>query len=161
MKAKTIEERFWANFVKGAEDECWLWTGGLKGKYGNCRYKGRCHTASRVSYELHYGVEVPRGKCVRHTCDNPPCVNPAHLQIGTQADNMRDMRERGRHRVIRALTPEQVLEVRSSERVYGMLIAHAQKMGVSTTTIWNIARGHSYRDVYAPNDNATNQGTPT
>ncbi len=64
--------------------------------YGNCKYKGVRMTMHRRAYIIHKGP-IPPGLLVRHTCDNPKCINPEHLILGTQLDNMRDKFERGRH----------------------------------------------------------------
>jgi hypothetical protein len=75
---------------------CWVWTGGRQGRgYGQLTVHYRRLLLHRVVYEWAFG-EIPAGLVVRHTCDNPPCCNPAHLVIGTQHDNVRDMVERGR-----------------------------------------------------------------
>jgi hypothetical protein len=88
-----MEARFLTKVIK-CENGCWEWTF-YKDKDGYGIYKQR--RAHRVAYELWKG-KIPVGQLVRHKCDNPPCVNPEHLEIGTQSDNMRDMVERGRHR---------------------------------------------------------------
>jgi hypothetical protein len=82
---------------------CWLWTGSLNhlgyGYLGRRTEDGRRKTimAHRASYEHHTGP-IPEGKVVCHTCDVRNCINPAHLWIGTQADNMADMQAKGRQR---------------------------------------------------------------
>jgi len=93
---QTLREALDAKTPTGAPDDCWEW-GGSPGQdgYGVVSWGGSQYRAHRVSYELHVGP-VPEGLVVRHACDNPPCVNPAHLLPGTQADNVRDMYERGR-----------------------------------------------------------------
>ena len=94
MKSRSDEERFWAKVEKSGE--CWIWTASRRGKgYGLVRFRGRNAQAHRASYEMHNGP-IPDGAVVRHKCDNPPCVNPDHLELGTVADNNRDMSERGR-----------------------------------------------------------------
>lgn len=72
---------------------CWPWP---SQSYGTIRIDGFIFLAHRLSYE-HFKGPIPKGKVVRHTCDFPPCWNPEHLVLGTQAENMRDMVERGRH----------------------------------------------------------------
>lgn len=88
---------FWNRIERGAETSCWKWQGALVSTgYGQLRWFGRLTPAHRVAYELANG-EIPEGLLIRHTCDNPPCCNPAHLLTGTPADNARDRTERGRH----------------------------------------------------------------
>ena len=83
-------------------NECWIWTAALdKDGYGVFRYKNKekyKYKAHRFSYEFFIG-EIPKGKLVCHTCDNPPCVNPYHLFLGTRKDNTQDMLKKGRSKL--------------------------------------------------------------
>jgi HNH endonuclease len=92
----TNEERFWAKVDRRDPGECWEWkaSGTLYG-YGSFRREGRWVLAHRVAWELANGP-IPAGLVVLHQCDNPACVNPAHLRVDTQAANMRDKVEKGR-----------------------------------------------------------------
>lgn len=90
----TLVERFWLYVQK--TDDCWLWVGPLRKKawpYGDLSYrtggKKKHLNASRFSYELHFGP-IPNHLNVLHHCDNPKCVRPDHLFLGTQKDNMED-----------------------------------------------------------------------
>ena len=91
-KLLPINNRFWNNILKKAK--CWEWQG-LKFPSGYGRIGQKY--AHRFSYELYYD-KIPKGMCVCHTCDNPSCVNPEHLWIGTRADNNRDRVKKGRSR---------------------------------------------------------------
>jgi len=88
-------ERFWNKVDKNGS--CWIWTGCKNPMgYGRIRYGKRYKFAHRVIYAFMNGT-IPDGKMICHICDNPSCVNPAHLFAGTQFDNMRDCVERNRN----------------------------------------------------------------
>ena len=91
----TVEERFWAKVDK--DGDCWTWMARRqpRGGYGQFQLDGRTRSAHRVAWTLTNGP-IPDGLCVLHRCDNPPCVNPEHLWLGTKAENNQDMTEKGR-----------------------------------------------------------------
>jgi len=90
---------FWQKVDKSPHPQgCWLWTAAVdKDGYGFVKRRGRQDKAHRVSYELANGVH-PREMFVLHSCDNPACVNPSHLRLGTPLDNMQDKHRKGRGR---------------------------------------------------------------
>lgn len=93
--SQTLKERFEEKFY--VTPGCWEWTATKSAKgYGQIRWKYEPMIASRVAYALYVGP-IPDGLLVRHKCDNPGCVNPEHLELGTSADNSADMVKRGRH----------------------------------------------------------------
>lgn len=89
---------FWSNVDQSGS--CWVWlrsrSGGRMG-YGRVQFRGRLEVAHRVAWTLAIGP-IPEGLFVLHKCDNPPCVRPDHLFLGTAQDNSRDRDEKGRHR---------------------------------------------------------------
>lgn len=97
---KPLSERFWSKVRKEEGAACWLWIGARfkgpreYGLLGNEQKEPRL--AHRISWELNRGP-IPTGMQVLHTCDNPPCVRPDHLFLGTQKDNMQDMISKGRN----------------------------------------------------------------
>ncbi len=97
MEAMGYKEtkRFWQRVSIGDPKECWEWKGGLRGDgYGQFYVWGKHRAVHRFSFFIANLYWPP---VVRHTCDNRRCVNPHHLQGGTQSENMQDMVERGRH----------------------------------------------------------------
>ena len=94
-------DRFWTHVNKKTKPECWEWTASLRNNYGQFHLGGKPETAHRYSWMIHYG-EIPAGEmrgtmCVLHHCDNTICVNPNHLFLGNQKDNVLDMHMKGRN----------------------------------------------------------------
>lgn len=96
---KTLDQRFWEKVEKNGPSLCWEWRA-VKDRYGYGRFclgvDQRGALAHRTAWFVKYG-EIPHGKSVLHKCDNPACVNPEHLYLGTQLENMRDMLQKGRN----------------------------------------------------------------
>ncbi len=88
-------QRFWSKVEMIPFHSCWEWTGDMNKAHGKNYGRFNMKKAHRISYELTYG-KIPDGLFVLHKCDNPPCVRPEHLFLGTHLDNMRDKVLKGR-----------------------------------------------------------------
>lgn len=155
MAKKSTAERFWLKVKKGLPDECWEWQGArTKIGHGRFRIGGHFVYPHRYAYELFNG-SIPENKSVCHRCDNPPCVNPAHLFLGTHLENMRDKEMKGRgnkpngeRHFATTLKAEQVQLIRalyaSGNYTYVEL---ARKYGVSKACIGEIIKKITWRDI--------------
>lgn len=160
MKSITLTEkdisRFWSKVKIGSPDKCWEWKGKLDAKgYGHFQIShinplGRDNPrAHRVSYYIHYG-EIPNTLSVCHKCDNPSCVNPHHLFVGTYDDNNKDRARKGRSshgetHPKAVLTEEQailVMQMRHSGKSQREI---GKSLGVSHVAIGNIFRGITWK----------------
>jgi hypothetical protein len=144
--------RFWKFAPEVDPDQCWEWqsTRNRRG-YGKFWLNGRTDLAHRVSYRIYYGT-IPAGLQVRHSCDNPPCVNPAHLSLGTGKDNARDALDRDRYRRgsengTAKLTEGQVSEIRKCWAAGETQVSMARRFGVSRAAIQWILNGRSWAGI--------------
>lgn len=111
--------RFWIKVETGDIDKCWIWVAGLgKDGYGRFKYNGFTYYAHIFSYLIHKG-SIEKGLFICHQCDNPKCVNPGHLFLGTAKANNDDKEDKGRGNHAKGenintckLTEKQVLEIR-------------------------------------------------
>lgn len=151
----TDEERFWRRVQKGGPDDCWYWKGyiGPVG-YGNLHFHGKSTNAHRVSYEIANG-EIPAGICVLHKCDNSTCVNPKHLYLGSQQDNVNDREDRKRSNREFRLSEGLVQKIKTD--LLTMKVSEvSRKYKLPYINILNIAHGKTYKwvEVWYPDDPA-------
>jgi hypothetical protein len=149
---KTAEiERFWAKVERGEGNACWVWVGYLHdGWHGQVRVGGKARYAHRVSWEMANGP-IPEGMVVRHRCDNPACVNPRHLELGTHADNVADRVARGRSAKGEAngrakLSGEKVEAIRARIESGDAQTQIATDFGVSRRAVYKIKTGKTWSD---------------
>ena len=149
-----LEDRFQARVDVRGPDECWDWTAGrVPAGYGAIwdNAIGRHRHAHRLAWELANGP-IPEGMFICHYCDNPPCCNPAHLFLGTQAENDADRTQKGRssrgtrHRDAK-LTPDAVREIRRRFALGMRQVDLAREFGVSSGTMSAVVHRKSWRHV--------------
>lgn len=151
------EDRFWRGVEKAGPSDCWLYVRGQnRGPYGRFQSggKGSPHVgAHRYSYEMHHGP-IPEGMFVLHSCDNPRCVNPAHLSVGTPKDNTADMIRKGRARPVAPkgvnspnarLNDEAVRIIRANPEISDRELA--RRFGVATRTVHRVRVGEGWLHV--------------
>lgn len=163
-KQRPSEDRFWEKINK--TESCWIWTGyRMPFGHGQMHLNGRTVLVHRFSWELHKGP-IPEGIEVCHNCpggDNPSCVNPDHLFLGTQADNMADAQKKGRiytgganqaaygedHGMSR-LTEEQVIDILSLRNQGLSYSKIANRYGFLSQSIGEICRGETWSHIPRP-----------
>ena len=155
-RREPLESRFWRQVTK--TDGCWEWTGplGTRGDGKMWNHEGSIIMAHRFSWILHNGA-IPPGTGVLHKCDNPPCVNPDHLYVGTHQDNANDKVARGRQarcgpgnpargerNALAKLNEHSVREIRNLYKSGWSQQAIAERFGVVQTAISSIVRGKTW-----------------
>lgn len=135
----SFEEKYIPEPMSG----CWLWMASVnQSGYGNFWESDKCWKAHRFSY-LIYKKEDPGNLYVLHKCDNPSCVNPDHLYLGTQSDNMKDRDSRTGHGLAK-LSADDVILIRQSNESCEKL---AKKFGVGSTTIHYARNGTNWKSI--------------
>jgi hypothetical protein len=132
---------------------CWLWMGSLNRQgYGHACWGGKRQNASRLAMEMEVGP-IPAGLHACHRCDNPPCVNPAHLFLGTPKENMQDRKRKGRNANQHGengpraeLAPAEVAEIRNMRLSGHLLREIATTFDVSEATVSRIASRKTWKN---------------
>lgn len=149
---RSIEERFWSKVHVGSPDECWPWVGAQEvAGYGILlRAPGLFYKTHRLSWQLANNRPVPDGMFVCHRCDNPPCVNPSHLFLGTAKDNNQDRSRKGRGRENRVfgessptakISDADVAAIRALVAAGSTQQAAADRFGIKQQHVSRIVRG--------------------
>ena len=134
-----IIKRFWSKVDKKGPDECWEWLASLRQGRGQFKIEGRMQQSHRVSWAIaHKTWPIPKDKQINHKCNNKLCVNPAHLYLGTQAQNQQDASP---------LTPVDIMEIRYL-KIEGYTHKEISKMfPVTRAAIGLICRHKSWKNV--------------
>lgn len=145
-----IVDRFWSRVDRGPSDKCWEWKAGRSKRYGYFFIHPRNQLAHRAAWILTHG-EIPEGMVVCHKCDNTFCVNVNHLFLGTQADNVHDMHQKGRGRkATGSSSGNSRLIERDVRQIFDMYEKRykidniAEQFGVHRSTIQSILKGRTW-----------------
>jgi hypothetical protein len=160
-----LAERFWPKVDVRGRNDCWNWTARRDGDgYGRILVDGTHRPASRAAWLLTHGD--PGKALVCHRCDNPACVNPAHLFLGSHADNMRDMVAKGRQgargrarkaHLLSRLTEDQARRVKFGGEP-AKAVSH--ELGIARTTVSSIRNGYTWAWLQPETDVPTQTSAP-
>lgn len=133
---------------------CWEWLGSITNGYGRLSIKRSGFYSHRISWVIHNG-EIPNGLCVLHHCDNPICVNPAHLFLGTLQDNEGDKvskgrQARGENSNKAKFVTGQIIEILTRRSSGEKLQSIADSFNVTRQAIWQIAKRRNWKHVPSP-----------
>lgn len=146
-------DRFWSRVSKSPNpDGCWEWIGSLVSRvdsrcYGRMFVAGRHILSHRLSWVIHFG-DIPEGEVVCHNCpggDNPRCIRPEHLFLGTQAVNMHDCNKKGRAGLMYVLSENEVREARKAYASGESYQSIGRRHGVTWGCIYNLVNGYTWR----------------
>lgn len=151
QRFKTIDERFWEKVAVGSNEDCWPWLAALThDNYGRFSVDGGQVMSHRMAWILTNGKLEPN-ICVCHSCDNPPCCNPAHLWLGRHQDNQRDMAHKKRRSgtingrsILKETDIPRIISLRENGLTYTDI---AKKYAVSKHTIGRIIRGEGWTHI--------------
>lgn len=130
------------------ETDCWIWQRTLNSDgYATIKYHQRTYKVYRVTWERLHGTHIPPGKSALHRCDTPACINPYHIFIGTQVDNINDMVSKGRQNSPKGLTDDQVRQIRAMVRGGMRQSEVVRAMGVASSTVSLIINRKLYKNV--------------
>ena len=150
------EVRFFRFVDKKSDNECWHWTGHKLGNYGSFSIGAKSLgsvLAHRFSWSMHNNKEIPSGMVIMHSCDNPLCVNPNHLSVGTYMENTHDMLRKGRHTYIAhvgekngksVLNERIVREIRASNKNHAEL---GRFYGISSSCVRGVRTGRTWSHI--------------
>jgi len=151
IREKDIQ-RFWNKVNVGDLDDCWEWQGSKSfDGYGRLSVSGKTIASHRISWVISNG-KIPKDLCVLHRCDNPGCVNPNHLFLGTRKDNVYDAMRKNRRANVQGenagnskLTEKDVISIREEYRAGGISQNQlARKYNVTQANIWMVIHRKSW-----------------
>ena len=142
--------RFWRLINQRGPGDCWPWMGDTDQGYGVFFYQGRMRRAPELALSFTTGEQRLPELDTCHSCDNPPCCNPAHLRFDTRQSNVAEMHERGRARSSSKLTANQVVLMRQRRAAGARQKDLAEQFGITDGQVSMIVRGHRWPNAGGP-----------